>query len=356
MTVDDELIDRFLDGDVSEDEAAVFSQWLEAPANLQRLARRAELHADLLSALRRRSIQSTALESHGDNIVTPLPQMANQPESSGNRISRTTLGFAVLALVTAACLLIAFAIPRDPGPASSPQSLASVVSEIDAVLISDQPHWREMGLAAGEYQLTQGLLHLRFDGGVMVYVEAPARFDAVNGQRVVLHSGRLSANVPPEGVGFTVQTPEAEVVDFGTEFSIDVASGASEVHVFDGLVRVQPRSRKGGAAGDAIDLRTAQALKIDERTVKPVGIEIARNRFIRNFDEPKRNYSRAVKKLSPVAYYQMAIRDKGLASDPPEYSGVVLTGDGKRPPHAARRIFRWIVESTGRIDGTRRTS
>ena len=61
-----------------------------------------------------------------------------------------------------------------------------------------------------------------FDGGVMVYVEAPARFDAVSDKRVMLHSGRLSASVPPEGVGFTVETPEAEVVDFGTEFSVDV--------------------------------------------------------------------------------------------------------------------------------------
>ena len=95
-------------------------------------------------------------------------------------------------------------------------------------------------LQAGMYRLGRGLLQLQFDGGVMVYVEAPARFDAVSNSRVLLHSGRLSAKVPPEGIGFTVETPEAEVVDLGTEFSVDVEGGASEVHVFDGLVRVNP--------------------------------------------------------------------------------------------------------------------
>ena len=85
--------------------------------------------------------------------------------------------------------------------------------------------------------------------GATVYIEAPARFDAVSGNRLLLRNGRLSASVPPEGLGFTVDTPDAEVIDFGTEFSIEVESSASEVHVFEGLVRVQPRSFKDGHFG-----------------------------------------------------------------------------------------------------------
>ena len=296
MAVNDKLIDRFLDGDISKDEAAVVSQWLEVPANLERFAKRAELHADLRSALRRRSIQSTALEADSENRLAAALTVANEPDRSGWRISRTTFGFGVIAFVTAACLLIAFGL-RTPQsrPASSHGHLASVVSEIDAVLISDQSNWRETGLAAGQCHLEKGLLHLRFDGGVMVYVEAPTQFEAVSGKRLVLHRGRLSASVPPEGVGFTVETPEAEVVDFGTEFSLDVEFGTSEVHVFDGLVRVQLRSKMGGQSGDVVDLRTSQAVKIEDSAQRPVDIEIARDRFIRNFDEPKRKYARSVR-------------------------------------------------------------
>jgi hypothetical protein len=48
----------------------------------------------------------------------------------------------------------------------------------------------------------------------------------------------------------------------------------------------------------------------------------------------------------------MPIRDRGLVSEPPRYSGVVLTGEGQRPPHA-RGVFvggslRVGADSTGR--------
>ena len=34
MSIDDDFIDRVLEGDVSEQESAEFQQWLEVPANL----------------------------------------------------------------------------------------------------------------------------------------------------------------------------------------------------------------------------------------------------------------------------------------------------------------------------------
>ena len=246
MSVDEQLIDRFLDGEVSEDEAAEVMEWLESSANLQRFARRAELHADLRSSLRRRSIQESAMETCHEKASDVSPAYAHQARASKPRAHVLALRaskLAVVALVTAASLLIAFMMrPEEEQPDSSHGQLATVVSKIDALLTSGESDWDRAELVAGDYQLRRGLLNLRFDGGVMVYVEAPAQFDILSGKRLVLHNGRLSASVPPQGVGFTVDTPEAEVVDFGTEFSVDVESGTSEVHVFDGLVRVQPRS------------------------------------------------------------------------------------------------------------------
>ena len=289
MPVDDELIDRYLDGDASEKEAAKLIEWLDVPANLEYFARRTELHADLRNSLRRRSIQTTALEvcNEGDLIASTK---SDQSTSRTVQTRRALAGFGVVALVTVACLLIAFLmLSGEPKPISS-GDLAEVISAIDAVLTRDDTNWDETALPAGEYRLQRGLLHLRFDGGVMVYVEAPAQFDAVSGRRIVLRSGRMSASVPPEGVGFTVETPEAEVIDFGTEFSVEVESGTSEVHVFEGLVRVQPRSTKSGEARKAVDLRTSQAVKIEAATEQTLEIDLAEDRFIRNFEEPKRRY------------------------------------------------------------------
>ena len=230
--------------------------------------------------------------------------------------------------------------------------LAAVFADVDAVLSWDGQPFKGAELQTGAYRLDQGLLHLQFGGGVMVYVEAPARFDAVSEKRVMLHSGRLSANVPPEGVGFTVETPEAEVIDYGTEFSLDVEDGASEVHVFDGLVRVHPGASNQRDISRSVDLKASQAVRITGAAAEPVDISIAADRFIRTFDESKHQYARVVKRLSPIAFYRMAIRDQGLACLPEQYSGVVLTGDGKRPPHA-RGVFaggslRVLAGSAGR--------
>jgi hypothetical protein len=352
MSVNDDFIDRILEGEASDEEAAEFQVWLQDPENLQRYALRAELHSDLRRSLRRRQIQKTALEASTDGAVTDA--FSSQKKLPSQLVhSRQTLVLTVVGLVTAACILIAFMWPRgnsDPGPAYV--SVASVVSHVSGVLTKDGSDWNDDQIPVGNYELQKGLLNLQFGGGVMVYVEAPARFDAVNDKRVVLHSGRLSARVPPEGIGFTVETPEAEVVDFGTEFSVDVEGGASEVHVFDGLVRVHPGASNKRDASRSVDLQASQALRITDGATEPEDISIEIDRFIRNFDESRLIYFRAARRLSPLVYYRMPIRDRGLVSDPPQYSGVVLTGEGIRPPHA-RGVFvggslRVGADSTGR--------
>jgi|GEM_PF-990484 len=352
MLVDDEFIDRILEGEASGEEAAEFQRSLKDPANLERFALRAELHSELRRSLRRRHIQTSALEACPNGSVTDSTSPQEKRASRAIR-SRQMLVLTVTGLATAACILFTIMRPegnRDPAPADG--SAATVVSNVNGLLTKGNRQWHGSKLPIGDYELQKGLLHLQFGGGVMVYVEAPARFDAVSKDRVVLHSGRLSARVPPEGIGFTVETPEAEVVDFGTEFSVDVERGASEVHVFDGLVRVHPGSSNQRDVSRSVDLQASQAVRIADGATEAEDISIATERFIRNFDEPRLNYARAVKRLSPLAYYRMPIRDRGLVSEPPEYSGVVLTGEGKRPPHA-RGVFvggslRVGVDSTGR--------
>ena len=352
MRVNDELIDRILSGETSEEEAAAFQQWLQTPANLLRFALRGELHSDLRQSLRRRQIQARALEANNDASAIAPASAAQQHQASVTRSPKVLLTIAI-GLVTAACLLIgSLRLHRSGQPAPGNNVAASIVHNVGGLLTKDDRKWDDPQLPVGDYELRKGLLNLQFGGGVMVYVEAPARFDAVSDKRVVLHSGRLSATVPPEGIGFTVETPEAEVIDFGTEFSVDVEGGASEVHVFDGLVRVSPRTSNQRDVSKSVDLRASEAVRITGGASGPVGISVETNRFIRNFDEPRLNYARAIKRLSPVVYYRMPIRDRGLVSEPAEYSGVVLTGEGQRPPHAkgvfAGGSLRVGVDSTGR--------
>jgi hypothetical protein len=83
--------------------------------------------------------------------------------------------------------------------------------------------------------------------GARLVVEGPAvlRFTGENSIR--LESGKLGAAVPPEATGFAVHTAVGEVVDLGTEFTLDFSSPSTfNLYVFSGLVEVRPR----GAAAD----------------------------------------------------------------------------------------------------------
>ncbi|MEM1227114.1 MAG: LamG-like jellyroll fold domain-containing protein [Planctomycetota bacterium] len=347
MSVSDGLIDQFLEGACSAEEVANIERWLQDPANMERFARRSELHADLRRSLHRNRILSRALEQGGDEFRGAPVSLKTFGSPSRRWLALTAAG-----VVAAACLLVVLVANRR-GKARLPyvSQAATVVMDVDALLSKDGQRWNDVSLPVGRYRLRKGLLNLQFGNGVLVYLEAPAKFDAMSDERVMLYNGRLSAHVPPEGIGFTVQTPEAEVVDFGTEFSVDVQSGASEVHVFDGLVRVHPGRAMTEESAAAIDLKASQAVRVSDPMVKPLGIAIASERFIRNFDEPRQKYARRIKQLSPLAYYRMPIRDRGLISEPPEYSGMVLTGDGVRPPHACGLFggsLRVGADSTGR--------
>ena len=101
-----------------------------------------------------------------------------------------------------------------------------------------------MTVPGGIFKLKSGLAQLEFFSGAVLIVEGPAELDLTSAWKISCRSGRLRAFVPEPARGFTIETPEYEAVDLGTEFSLSVASdGRSEVHVVDGEVRLD---NKGG--------------------------------------------------------------------------------------------------------------
>jgi ferric-dicitrate binding protein FerR (iron transport regulator) len=85
--------------------------------------------------------------------------------------------------------------------------------------------------------LQEGYAQIRLRKGTDVIVQAPTTFKLETANRMSVEGGWITAKVPPEATGFTVQTPASRVVDFGTEFGLLVGVGSSaEVHVFDGKI------------------------------------------------------------------------------------------------------------------------
>ncbi len=130
--------------------------------------------------------------------------------------------------------------------------------------------------------LSTGLIEITFDDGAVVVLEGPASFDVETGGRAQLHDGRLAAVVPERGRGFEVVTSRLNVVDLGTEFGMMADSaGATEVHVFKGLVKAQLLDEAGNKVR-TVELNTSEAARIEPAAAVVARIPARDDEFVRS--------------------------------------------------------------------------
>jgi hypothetical protein len=190
-------------------------------------------------------------------------------------------------------------------------------------------------LRPGRMSLEQGFAHLIFKSGAEVLVQAPAAFRLQSAKGLFLESGRVTAKVPKQAIGFTVKTSEADVVDFGTEFGVMVGGQSlSEVHVFDGRISL-------AAAGRAASASPQSLVQGDTATIDGYG-RIARSHladrpplFVR---EIPAGPSLAIpgKRLNLA---DIAGGGNGLDTGTP--------GQGINPLTGQTGLTRWVVEAPG---------
>ena len=290
---------------------------------------------------------------HGVLGNLQLPDLSDTPEPPSDSFSFWKPLATAAALVLAGVILWPqWSAPSKLKPGETVASLTRSVAASLELSGATSDFSNGSAVRTGSYQLDEGLVQITFESGVEVVIEAPASFEIHGPGFMILNEGRLAANVTPEGVGFTVETPDAEVVDFGTEFAIEVVGErSSEVHVFKGEVQVQPKQQDTSI--DPVRLVTNQATRIDHSTLIPLGISVDNQRFLRSLDEPDPTYIGSVRELLPLAYYRMAAIDDGLtlkdAAKGHENTASVVKGDTRRQPFAPGRIG-----SSFRLDGPRK--
>ncbi|AQT68743.1 FecR protein [Anaerohalosphaera lusitana] len=95
----------------------------------------------------------------------------------------------------------------------------------------------------GTAELRSGFASITLNSGAEVIIEGPAEVEFTGEKEMALLTGKVFASVPPSAIGFTIQTPGANVVDYGTEFGVLIDSaGKTEAHVFKGEVELRPGS------------------------------------------------------------------------------------------------------------------
>ncbi|MFH1300640.1 MAG: FecR domain-containing protein [Planctomycetota bacterium] len=125
--------------------------------------------------------------------------------------------------------------------------------------------------------LKSGIARIRFESGAGVMLEGPAQIALHSPLKAVLQYGTLSAYVPEEAQGFTVDTKQIRIVDQGTRFGAVVdASGEAEVHVFEGEVDVKPVAAENQMIAS---LKASQALRFSNGNVKGAEISVTPAKF-----------------------------------------------------------------------------
>jgi len=150
----------------------------------------------------------------------------------------------------AACLAIAalstlFYVLRTPVKSLHLESMDSGVAVLTKALGVEweQEVSPQIGdtLPPGDLRLKSGLAQIEFYSGASMLLEGPAELQLISADQCFCRNGKLRVVVPRSALGFTVLSPDIDMVDLGTEFGVEVTTeGNTRVHVFDGKVELYP--------------------------------------------------------------------------------------------------------------------
>jgi hypothetical protein len=166
---------------------------------------------------------------------------------------QTPFSLASAAIITPLMIaaLIVWITPRDaekvvekstgPQRAAAPPVVGQLTRVIDVEWSEDARSYDEghFLLRGQSLQIESGLCEVEFKDGSRVILAGPIRFQALTANSGYLDEGKLTAHARRE---FAIATPDARVVDLGTDFGVKVGPGArTHVRVFSGSVKLEPQ-------------------------------------------------------------------------------------------------------------------
>jgi hypothetical protein len=315
---DPTLVMRYLDQQLSDDELRQFEALLAADE--QRID---ELVETALQAALIAQMPDVLSLAAADRTGQPVAGRRNWKLSARRLMRPTILRIALLAAVATFSIYVFSHLhsPDTPPVVAQPPSVqplptvARLTRTREAVGAAGEallrgPLSAEAALKAGEQvRLESGYAELRFRNDAVVVLEGPATLVTESPTSGRLLTGKLTAKVPTAAQGFAIHTPDAKIIDLGTQFGVWVKSeesgvrgpktkseiqnpkstilppASTEVHVFQGGVAAM-KLAAGQAESQPIDLREGQAVLFDARSSEPPRIMAASPQsFVTSLDE-----------------------------------------------------------------------
>ncbi len=165
--------------------------------------------------------------------------------------------------------------------------------------------------------LADGLLKIRMNDNSIVLIQGRTEFSLDNDSQLFLAGGKLTATVPKEAVGFTVRTPSASIVDYGTEFAVAVDNKANtEAHVKKGQVELRLGSNTR-VFNQSIRLSQNQAGRASDNHLSE--IPPSPEQFVFDISSPFEAYARS---LNPAIYLGLTNNSPQSLQNRTPYSGI----------------------------------
>ncbi|MBA4190644.1 MAG: hypothetical protein C0467_21875 [Planctomycetaceae bacterium] len=247
----DELLDCYLTGTLSQDQAVRLLSLLES-------------HPDLGSELLDQfTLDAKMRDLAGQDLQVAPPREVTEKASTIRPARKLPWVVAALAIAAAIVVLTVRISGPTISPVPTPSGEESTTVAVAVLTRTVGAEWAEpqnvlvvgAALEPGWLKLTAGLAEVEFFSGARVVLQGPAEFRLLSSNEAFCKTGRLTAEVPTHASGFRIGTPQGSLIDRGTAFGLSVSTAGAEVHVFQGKVELH---RTAGQH----DLTTGQAVAV----------------------------------------------------------------------------------------------
>lgn len=161
--------------------------------------------------------------------------------------------------------------------------LGTILQQEDCIWSPSQTLSTGSRFSVGPLLLVSGIAQLKFDSGTNVVMQGPCDLQVASADTAQLLTGNVVVHVTELSDGFTLKTPDATIIDEGTEYAVSLDDDATEVHVFDGSVFWEPINHTDVVAFDRIEAGEARRY-LRSNPARGARIPLEMRRFVRRIE------------------------------------------------------------------------
>jgi hypothetical protein len=184
-----------------------------------------------------------AAELTSPAIALPkVPQERLVPDAGPGRTPHKLSRLSLLSVITSAAAILFFVLFARFAPVKGEFMVARLSNTVNA-------KWEDASgrivpgcdLFSGPMKLTGGYAEIMMDSGAIVIIQSPSQFTLESPSQIFLQQGKLVVKVDGTSEqSFVVRSPHASIVDYGTEFGVQVDALSNTVtHVYQGKVELR---------------------------------------------------------------------------------------------------------------------